>query len=67
MLTTRDPVSERHLGSGVMRNMRSLSVLAQTIHGPVQKVDSFLGAPLVVWGVKSHTLAPMVKNFLSWL
>ena len=70
MLTTLVPVtldSPAQVGSGVMRTMVSLLVgSAQMIHGPVQYVVNFLGTPGWEAGVKSHTLAPGRKLFLSW-
>ena len=38
----------------------------QTTQGPVQKEESFLAAPGLVVGVKSQTLVPGWKVFLSW-
>jgi hypothetical protein len=65
MLTTLVPVIPVHAGSGAILTITALMGSAQTVQGPVQKVDSFLGMPLFVVGVKSHTLAPGRKLLAS--
>jgi hypothetical protein len=66
MLTTLVPLALVQEGSGAILTMTEFTGSAQTVYGPVQKEDSFLGIPPFVTGVKSHTLAPAWKLRLSW-
>jgi len=65
MLTTLVWAGSPHVALGAMRSSTSFSGTVQTVHGPVQKVASFLGKPGLDTGVNSHTLEPVVKVFLS--
>ena len=66
MDTTRVAWLSDHSGWGRMRTMTSLIPSAQTIHGPLQGLASFLAVPGFTEGVSSQTLVPGRKVFLSW-
>ena len=58
MNTTQVAWLSDQYGWGRMRTMTSLTPSAQTIHGPLQGLASFLAVPGFTEGVSSQTLAP---------
>ena len=70
--TTLDPcavdgLSFHSLDGLILIRVSALVGSAQTTQGPVQKVETFLDALAATTGVKSHTLVPGRKDFLSKL
>ena len=65
MLTTLVPCTVVQEECGAILTMTSFTGAAQITQGPVQKLESFLGIPGFVTGVKSQTLVPGRKVFFS--